>query len=262
MVGFTALSSQLNAMALARVVDRFEELAHSIVVEGGGRAVKMIGDEVMFVTADPFAAVGIALNLVDAYADDDLLSDVRVGIATGPVLMREGDFFGVVVNRASRIVNIADAGTVLVSEEARDAIVPLLRGRSEGGATSDDIADDAVLLEAGLVMEPLKPRELKDIGRVTLWSVNRAGRLQVSEERRSGARWRRMSSIGAELEALRALGERAIESIVGTRAGPSLAAASGPEADEPEADDPEADDTEADDTESTTPQAARILPQG
>ena len=92
MVGFTALSSQLNAMALARVVDRFEELAHSIVVEGGGRAVKMIGDEVMFVTADPFAAVGIALNLVDAYADDDLLSDVssstaRAASSTSP--MRE-----------------------------------------------------------------------------------------------------------------------------------------------------------------------------
>ncbi|HEV8065401.1 MAG TPA: adenylate cyclase regulatory domain-containing protein, partial [Acidimicrobiales bacterium] len=64
MVGFTALSSQLDATTLARVVDRFEELAHGIVVEGGGRVVKMIGDEVMFVTEDALAAVMIALDLV------------------------------------------------------------------------------------------------------------------------------------------------------------------------------------------------------
>ena len=123
MVGFTALSSQLDADSLTKVVDRFESLAHDTVVEGGGRVVKMIGDEAMYVTTDPLDGVRIGLDLVDAYADDDVLSDVRVGIATGPVLARDGDFFGSVVNRASRIVNIADAGSVLVSAEAHDVIV-------------------------------------------------------------------------------------------------------------------------------------------
>jgi adenylate cyclase len=199
MVGFTALSSQLNATALARVVDRFEELAHGIVVEGGGRVVKMIGDEVMFVTEDPGVAIEIALNLVDAYADDDLLSDVRVGIAMGPVLQREGDFFGAVVNRASRITNIADAGTVLVSGEVQEWL----------GAS--------VAERPALELEALKPRELKDIGRVILWSVRRAGRVEVSEERRTGLRWRRLSALGAELDNLRSMGERAIESLAAHR---------------------------------------------
>lgn len=253
MVGFTALSSQLNATALARVVDRFEELAHSIVVEGGGRAVKMIGDEVMFVTTGPLAAVGIALNLVDAYADDDLLSDVRVGIATGPVLQREGDFFGAVVNRASRIVNIADAGTILVSEEVRDGIVVAVERRAAVETSTPaavdpcDLpseADDAARLATELVLEPLKPRVLKDIGRVALWSVSRADRDQVSEERRSGIRWRRLSSISAELETLRQRGEQAIESLI----TPRTAAA--------------ADASEAPGSAQTADQAARILPQG
>jgi class 3 adenylate cyclase len=224
MVGFTALSSQLDATTLARVVDRFEELAHGIVVEGGGRVVKMIGDEVMFVTEDALAAVMIALDLVDAYADDDLLSDVRVGIATGPVLQREGDFFGTVVNLASRIVNIADAGTVLVSADVRDAVEGALAAPPEPAtATGSPTAPDGGGLAApAVVMEPLKARELKDIGRVILWTVRRAGRLDVSEERRSGIRWRRLSALGAELESLRTMGERAMETLALHRQATSL----------------------------------------
>ncbi len=192
MVGFTALSSQLSADALAQLVDRFEDLAHSTVVGGGGRPVKMIGDEVMFVASQPLDAVRIALSLVDAYADDELLSDVRVGLATGPVLLREGDFFGSVVNRAHRTVSIADAGTVLAGDEVRAEIQVL----------PDGDPDD-------LVWAPLKPRELKDIGRVKLWQVRHAG-TGTSEERRSGHRWRRLSDMSSELATLRARGERVI----------------------------------------------------
>lgn len=176
MVGFTSLSSQLDADALAEVVDRFEQLAHDTVVEGGGRVVKMIGDEAMFVTHDPVAGACIALDLIDAYADDDVLSDVRVGLATGPVLARDGDFFGAVVNRSSRIVNIADAGTVLVSAEARDEIV----------AACDQAGGPE------LSWTPLRSRELKDLGRVALWAVARPGRPGPSEQRRAGVRWRRL----------------------------------------------------------------------
>jgi len=49
MGGFTVLSQHLGDEELAAVVARFEELAHDTVVALGGRVVKMIGDEVMFV---------------------------------------------------------------------------------------------------------------------------------------------------------------------------------------------------------------------
>ena len=51
-----------------------------------GRVVKMIGDEVMFVVDSVADAARIGLSLAEAYADDELLSDVRVGLAFGPVL--------------------------------------------------------------------------------------------------------------------------------------------------------------------------------
>ncbi|MEY2435526.1 MAG: adenylate cyclase [Acidimicrobiaceae bacterium] len=153
LVGFTALSQQLDDHELAQVVERFEATAYDTIGSRGGRVIKMIGDEVMFAVEDVKAGVYIALSLAEAYHDDEALSDVRVGLAAGPVLEREGDLFGPTVNLASRIVSIAYAGSVVVSSDVHDALV-----------------DDA-----GLRWKSLRTRYLKNIGRVQLWTVRRVG---------------------------------------------------------------------------------------
>lgn len=162
LVGFTVLSQELDEASLARVIERFEVLAHEIVTSLGGRLVKMIGDEAMYVVEDPAAAARIGLNLSEAYGDDEIVSDVRVGIAAGPVIARDGDYYGPVVNLASRIVNIARPGSVLTSDEVHDA----LAGERE------------------LEWKPLRPRVLKDIGRVQLWSLRRPGHLFARRDER------------------------------------------------------------------------------
>jgi class 3 adenylate cyclase len=189
MVGFTALSQHLDDGALAAVVGRFEELAHDTVVARGGRVVKMIGDEAMFVVEDVAEAAEIGVGLAEAYADDDLLSDVRVALAVGDVLMQEGDFYGPVVNLASRLVGVANPGTVLVSEEFRNALV-----------TSG---------VAGFATRPLRARTIKDIGRVQVWKLNRAG-AQPGADRHRNVRWERLGEVLRELEDLRDRGERLV----------------------------------------------------
>jgi adenylate cyclase len=169
LVGFTALSQQVSAHELAEVVSRFEGLAYDTVARLGGRVVKMIGDEVMFNVVDPRQAAEIALTLAETYRDDDELSDVRVGLAYGPVLEREGDCFGPVVNLASRIVGIAFPGTVVVSDELHAAMV-------------DD--DD-------FVWRSLHRRQLKDIGRVMLWTIRRSSDPFGPKSRRDRARLER-----------------------------------------------------------------------
>jgi len=208
MVGFTLLSQHLTDSELADVVRRFEELSHDIVTGLGGRVVKMIGDEVMFVVDSAADAARIGLDLADAYADDELLSDVRVGLALGPVLLREGDYFGTTVNLAHRIVNIGNPGTVLISEEFRAALL--------------DLAPDE------FTTKPLRPRLLKDLGRVQLWWCGRAGReadgTGVEADRRRNVRWERLSEVLRDLEELREVGERLLTSnrgsgSVGAQAG-------------------------------------------
>jgi adenylate cyclase len=153
LVGFTALSQQLDERELASMVDRFETLAYDTIAELNGRIVKMIGDEVMFVTDEPAGGARIALRLAEAYADDETLPDVRVGLATGPALAREGDYFGPTVNLASRIVNLAYAGSAVASDEVHQAL-------------EDNPEFD---------WKPLRPRRLKGIGWTPLWVLARPG---------------------------------------------------------------------------------------
>jgi adenylate cyclase len=204
MVGFTLLSQHLTDAELADVVRRFEELSHDIVTGLGGRVVKMIGDEVMFVVDSAADAARIGLDLADAYADDELLSDVRVGLALGPVLLREGDYFGTTVNLAHRIVNIGNPGTVLVSDEFQVALLTL--------------APDE------FTAQPLRPRFLKDLGRMQLWWLGRAGQeadgTSAAADRRRNVRWERLSVVLRDLEELRGVGERLLSNRSAGSVGP------------------------------------------
>src|SRR5262249_57652215 len=59
LVGSTALAQRLPMSELGALLTSFDELASEAIVSGGGRFVKLIGDEVMFVAPDPSAACRI-----------------------------------------------------------------------------------------------------------------------------------------------------------------------------------------------------------
>ena len=68
------------------------------------------------------------MKIVEATAESDLPA-ARAGLAIGPLLARGGDYFGLPVNMASRLVDRADPGTVLVdqSHDASPAWAALVR---------------------------------------------------------------------------------------------------------------------------------------
>ena len=119
MVGFTYRSAPLSTSELVRLIDDFEGRVTDTIVGAGGRVVKFIGDEVLFAFGEPTAACACSLDLI-RLAADAAIPDVRVGIAYGNVVSRYGDYYGNVVNLASRLVEIAPAGTVLVTPEVAE----------------------------------------------------------------------------------------------------------------------------------------------
>ncbi len=121
MVGFTSRSSELSQGELAQIIDRFEGSVTDTISALGGRAVKFIGDEVMFTFGDLYAACIYSLQLVDL-AQDESIPDIRVGLAHGQVISRYGDYYGPVVNVASRLVELAPSGAVYVSAEVREGV--------------------------------------------------------------------------------------------------------------------------------------------
>jgi adenylate cyclase len=153
LVGYTALSQTLDPPQLATLIGRFEGLAYDIVAARGGRVVKTIGDEVMYVADDVEQGARIALALVDAVVADEVLPGARAGLATGQVVAREGDYFGPTVNLAARLVGMAKNESVLVPGEVHEAL-----------------AD-----EGDFRWRRLRTPRVRDIGRVEVWRL-RPGR--------------------------------------------------------------------------------------
>jgi adenylate cyclase len=122
LVDFTRSTQQWDATTLERTLERFERQTSLRVTQVGGRVVKTLGDAVLYITDDPGAAVEVALQTVDAHAEDDELPDVRAGVALGPVLERLGDVYGSPVNLASRLTDEARPRTVLVDQAVADAL--------------------------------------------------------------------------------------------------------------------------------------------
>lgn len=122
LVGYTALSQQISTEELASVVLTFESDASDLITMKGGHVVKLIGDEVMFVATSVHLGAEIALALAERFKDRKDVPPVRVGIAAGSVVTREGDYFGSVVNLAARIVKVAEPSTVLAPASIRDEL--------------------------------------------------------------------------------------------------------------------------------------------
>ncbi|MDX6325922.1 MAG: adenylate cyclase [Nocardioidaceae bacterium] len=123
-VGFTRRSKAMTAGELAHLVEVFESTAASIVTEHGGRVIKSIGAEILFVADAPGAAGRIGLALVEAQQRDADFPDLRIGLAYGPVLPRLGDVFGPVVNIASRLTSVARRGRVLIDRDLHTLLKP------------------------------------------------------------------------------------------------------------------------------------------
>jgi adenylate cyclase len=152
LVQFTRLVRRLTERELAAMVQRFEALASDVITGHGGRVVKTVGDEVLFVVRPGPAAARIALDIAEVLGGDELLPDVRVGMATGPVVARLGDVFGTTVNRASRLTALARPGAVLV-----------------------DVATVHTLAQVpDIEVQQLRGRTLRGIGHVVPWVLRRA----------------------------------------------------------------------------------------
>ena len=121
LVGSTTIAQRLSMPEFGELLTTFDRLASDLILDHGGRLVKLIGDEVMFITSDPSAACEIALDLAAQLTTDPLLPPGRGALASGEVLTRDGDYFGPVVNLAARAVKLADPGAVVASADVRDA---------------------------------------------------------------------------------------------------------------------------------------------
>ncbi|MGO9383687.1 MAG: ATP-binding protein [Mycobacterium sp.] len=123
--------SDAQAMRAALVVH--DKVLRTVIETHGGFMFKHTGDGVCAAFASPRSAVDAAVA-----AQQKLELPVRMGIATGEAELREGDYFGAVLNRAARVMAAGHGGQILLAEST------------------------AVLL-SGVDLVDLGPRRLRDL---------------------------------------------------------------------------------------------------
>jgi adenylate cyclase len=122
LTGFTALTQILTPTELLDLLVEFGGTVSDLVHADGGRVVKFIGDEVMWVTSTPELLVKVAMDLVEHPRARKAGLRVRAGLGYGSVLAIGGDYFGNPVNLAARLVGAAAPGQILASNDVRDEL--------------------------------------------------------------------------------------------------------------------------------------------
>jgi adenylate cyclase len=135
LVGFSAWALRVgDALAL----DLLREVGTAVeepILRERGRIIKRLGDGVMATFIAPRAAVDAALDAqaaVEALQADGYRPRIRAGIHWGSPRKLGGDYLGVDVNIAARVVDAAKADGVLVSDSVLGRID--LDGLSAGRA--------------------------------------------------------------------------------------------------------------------------------
>jgi len=124
--GYTRLTEEHGDEAARDLATTLGEIVTRGSAQQGGRAVKWLGDGVMFHFPEPWRSVVACLDLTSAVAGAGL-PPAHIGISAGPVVAQGGDYFGRTVNAAARIAAYARQGEVLVSQEVVDASPSLAR---------------------------------------------------------------------------------------------------------------------------------------
>jgi adenylate cyclase len=118
--GFTRLTDEQGDQLAVHYASTLSQLAATAAAAHSGRLVKQLGDGVMLAFSGLDDAIQAALDL-HRRAEDAGLPPLHTGVSAGPLIERDGDYFGRTVNLASRISAIAAAGEILTNQLAANA---------------------------------------------------------------------------------------------------------------------------------------------
>ena len=128
-VGYSRLMETAEAETLARLKAHRAELIDPLLVEHGGRLIKLMGDGALVEFPSVVEAVACALDIQRGMAEreagspDDQAIRFRMGINLGDVLIDGDDLYGDGVNIAARLEGLAEPGGIVLSAAAFDQVV-------------------------------------------------------------------------------------------------------------------------------------------
>jgi predicted ATPase/class 3 adenylate cyclase len=128
--------------AMQTALARHDDLLRKIIETQGGYIIKTTGDGLHAVFERVTEGVAAALICQQALVSEAWPGlpgplRVRMGLHTGEAELREGDYYGSIVNRTARLMSLAAGGQTLLSS----ATAELIRGQLHQGAALADLGE-------------------------------------------------------------------------------------------------------------------------
>jgi class 3 adenylate cyclase len=120
-VASTEQAGQLGDRRWRELLDVHDEVARRVVEEFQGRLVKTTGDGILATFDGPGRGIRCAAALRDELGGVGL--QIRAGLHTGEVELRDGDVGGIAVHLAARVMAAAGPGEIFTSRTVRDLVV-------------------------------------------------------------------------------------------------------------------------------------------
>jgi class 3 adenylate cyclase len=120
-VDSTKLAGRLGDRRWRELLAVHDEAAGRLVEEFGGQLVKTTGDGILATFDGPGRGIGCAAALREELGGIGL--QIRAGLHTGEVELRDGDVGGIAVHLAARVMAAARPGETLISRTVRDLVV-------------------------------------------------------------------------------------------------------------------------------------------
>jgi class 3 adenylate cyclase len=117
-VGSTQQAGELGDRRWRELLNVHDELTGRLVEEFGGRLVKTTGDGILATFDGPGRAIHCAVALKEELAGIGV--QLRAGLHTGEVELRDDDLGGIAVHVAARVMAAAQPDEILVSRTVRD----------------------------------------------------------------------------------------------------------------------------------------------
>ncbi|HEX9259395.1 MAG TPA: adenylate/guanylate cyclase domain-containing protein, partial [Acidimicrobiales bacterium] len=112
---------QDDAQGMASRLAQHDRDVRAVLESAGGHVFSTMGDGFAAAFSSASDAVSAASGVVDAARD---LLPVRVGLHTGVAEERDGNYFGLAVNRCARLMGVARGGQVLLSDTTAAFVDP------------------------------------------------------------------------------------------------------------------------------------------
>jgi class 3 adenylate cyclase len=119
-VGSTELARQVGDRRWGELLDLHDRLARELVGQLQGRLVKSTGDGILALFDRPGRGIRCATALRDRLRASGV--EIRAGVHTGEVQLRDDDVGGIAVHFAARVMAAAGPGEVLVSATVHDLV--------------------------------------------------------------------------------------------------------------------------------------------